>query len=495
MPLETCFIYAFIAAAGVLTHLVPVVGSLYALVPVVAYWGISGSFGSWEEVKTAIRNLAGIGLIGMILVTPYLANLSSTQVSPAEVQWVQEFQRHGSGGAWEGTVRNALSTIPRYLREKIYGKPFLTLGFVGIIVLAFRKPQLAAVSFIFSLTVIGLVIDSMYWILPLSYALYPERTALLLLLPFSLGIASLIDGIRRLIPKEFLPWALAIYVFFLAMHYNQKYVYKGLIQWSPVTEADMKAMEWIQKNTDPNDVFYNRYGDAGLWIPAIAFRPITDPHLNPFYFDEFREGSRGLKAKYVYVGKRKVYGEPFSRDQFESRRDTYRKVYDSDGVTIYQVIMPTSLDAPHVAVRLHPPPSYDFERVLAKHLKAIDHPPQLTIATDRPRYRRADVLNVTVDLVNSDRSRPVDAYLALAWPDGSLSFWDGNGFSLYTRGPWVPLARGIGLAKGVRVTNYPLLSLKRIDMPSGSYTCYLVLTEPNTYNVITKAQATFTLEP
>jgi len=137
----------------------------------------------------------------------------------------------------------------------------------------------------------------------------------------------------------------------------------------------------------------------------------------------------------------------------------------------------------------------DFEHLLAKQFKAVGDSPHLSIATDRPRYRRGDVLNVTVDLVNSESSHTVDAYLALAWPDGRLFFWDGNGFSLYTSGRWVPLARGIGLAKGVRVTNHPLLSLKGIDMPRGSYTWYLILTEPNTFNVIAKAQATFTLEP
>ncbi len=87
-----------------------------------------------------------------------------------------------------------------------------------------------------------------------------------------------------------------------------------------------------------------------------------------------------------------------------------------------------------VAVRVVNPPGDDFEHLLAKQLKAVGDSPHLSIATDRPRYRRGDVLNVTVDLVNSERSRPVDAYLALAWPDGRFSFWDGNGFSLYTSG-------------------------------------------------------------
>jgi hypothetical protein len=107
---------------------------------------------------------------------------------------------------------------------------------------------------------------------------------------------------------------------------------------SLLTEADLLAMHWIQENTEPGAAFYNRYGDAGLWIPAIAFRPITDPHLNPFYFDEFRAASAELKARYVYVGKRKLLGEPIALGDFEARPEIYRKVYDHDGVMIFEII-------------------------------------------------------------------------------------------------------------------------------------------------------------
>jgi hypothetical protein len=97
-------------------------------------------------------------------------------------------------------------------------------------------------------------------------------------------------------------------------------------------------MQWLQVNTNPGDVIHNRYGDAGLWIPALAFRVITDPHLSPFYFDEFRASSTSLEARYVYVGKKKVLGEPILLEEFESAPAKYRRVYDHDGVIIYEII-------------------------------------------------------------------------------------------------------------------------------------------------------------
>jgi hypothetical protein len=105
-----------------------------------------------------------------------------------------------------------------------------------------------------------------------------------------------------------------------------------------VSEADLKALQWIAETTAPGTVVRNYYGDAGLWIPAIAFRPITDPHLNPFIFDEFRAAAPQLKASYVYVGKQKPLGEPIVREELQSRPDIYRKVYDHDGVVIYKIV-------------------------------------------------------------------------------------------------------------------------------------------------------------
>jgi hypothetical protein len=163
--------------------------------------------------------------------------------------------------------------------------------------------------------------------------------ALLLLLPCALGMGALLESMRSLVAKkEVMLWIVAGLALFVSVRENEHLFYKGLVRQSLLTEADLRAMRWIRENTGPGEVFQNRYGDAGLWIPAIAFRPITDPHLSPFYFDEFRAASPSLKASYVYVGKKKVLGEPIPVDDFDSRPDVYRKVYDDAGVIIYAII-------------------------------------------------------------------------------------------------------------------------------------------------------------
>jgi hypothetical protein len=148
-----------------------------------------------------------------------------------------------------------------------------------------------------------------------------------------------------------------------------------------------------------------------------------------------------------------------------------------------------------VAVRVVHSGRDNFEQSLATQVKAIDTPPKLAVTTDRPRYRHGDRLHVLIDAINPDRTHTVDAYLALLWPDGHIFFRDHSGSLMVSEGSWTPLAKGIILAKGIQLTNQPLLALNLVDMPPGSYICYLILTEPNTYKIISKAETLFTLEP
>jgi hypothetical protein len=334
---------ALFVAASVLTHLIPVIGLCYAVLPVAVYVAIDRVLLPRESLKRVTGNLLAIGLVSGVLAGVCLPALLSTEVSPGEIEWVRQFQQRVAGGAWGGTLGNAIVTIPPYLTEKIFGLPFVVLSALGLFVLAYRRPRLALVSGISVVTIIGLIINSMYWLLPLSYAMYPERVALLLLLPFAVGIGALLDGVRRLAPgRDILFWGMATVTLFVAVRENEKLFRKGLVPNVLVSEADLKAVHWLAETTAPGTVVQNHYGDAGLWIPAIAFRPVTDPHLNPFIFDEFRSASPGLKARYVYVGKKKPLGAPIAREEFESRPDVYRKVYDQDGVTIYEI-------APHAA--------------------------------------------------------------------------------------------------------------------------------------------------
>ena len=70
-----------------------------------------------------------------------------------------------------------------------------------------------------------------------------------------------------------------------------------------------------------------------------------------------------------------------------------------------------------------------------------------------------------------------------------------GGFVPFTRGRLEPLFRAVKLGQwSGRLAIVPI-ALHSVEMPYGPYSVYLILTEPNTSNVIAKAEALFSLEP
>jgi hypothetical protein len=154
-----------------------------------------------------------------------------------------------------------------------------------------------------------------------------------------------------------------------------------------------------------------------------------------------------------------------------------------------------------MAIRVVIPVDSDFEYALAKQVKAIDDAPELAITTDQPRYWLGGRVRVMVNLANAAHGYAVNAYFAVVWPDGRVSFQDHSGFVMEPDGIWTPLVKNFALTRG-QLIKQPLLDLKlpqprfqEGNMPSGCYTCYLILTEPDTFQVIATARALFSLEP
>jgi hypothetical protein len=158
-------------------------------------------------------------------------------------------------------------------------------------------------------------------------------------------------------------------------------------------------------------------------------------------------------------------------------------------------------DSLKLAIRVVNPVNSDFESALAQQVTAIADPPHLEITTAQPRYWLSDVVRIMVNLENAAREHPVDAYFALVWPDGRVSFQEHSGSVAEPNATWRPLVTDFRLTTGQRIDQplvdlqLPQPSLQQRKMPSGCYTCYLMLTEPNTHQVIAVARTLFSLEP
>jgi hypothetical protein len=154
-----------------------------------------------------------------------------------------------------------------------------------------------------------------------------------------------------------------------------------------------------------------------------------------------------------------------------------------------------------LAIRVEPPITRAFEHSLATLRSAAGEPPRLTLTTDQPRYWPGGRVRLVVGLGHASYGSPVDVYLAVVWPDGRVSFQEQSGFVREPQGPWTPVARRVELPHGP-ITEFPLLALTLPDpllqgnpLPPGCYASYLILTEPDTFQVITTARALFSLEP
>lgn len=128
-----------------------------------------------------------------------------------------------------------------------------------------------------------------------------------------------------------------------------------------VTNADIAAMQWIQKNIPRKDIIMNRavmnngflYGtDAGYWIPVFTDRKVEFSFLAQKDKDAFRTydtyiklvknpgskllicdlESRGIK--YIYFGARSPYGNALGWGMLPA--ESYEQVYNAAGVRIYR---------------------------------------------------------------------------------------------------------------------------------------------------------------
>jgi len=270
----------------------------------------------------------GILLLAVFFLLPLLLK-DRAHVSEWEIEWVKDWQRSG-GGAWHGTLLNSPVTVPRFVGRVLGWAPFLLAppGFL----LCLHKDRLRAVQCLLVATfAFLLILNSHHWILPFSFVLYPERVAVLLLLPVGFLSGLSLERLASHPRCRAVAWGLLLgWGAFLA---SSRYLLTAYTQ-TAVTRADAKAIAWLKEHASPQDLVANDYGDAGLWIPALAGRPITMPHVNPFIMEEARNGLSGRVPEYIYLGAKQVYPSHARELVALLEEREFRPVFGRDGVMI-----------------------------------------------------------------------------------------------------------------------------------------------------------------
>lgn len=338
-PGDGRLLFPLFAAGAGLVHVIPLMGMTYALPLALAIWFVRVPRGDrWRTLRAWSGPLA---MAAALLAIPFVFG-ARPHVSTNELEWIQRWQRT-TGHGFHETAHGFLKAIG----------PYLLLHFwLGVIVLGAGVVAQAAIRDVrqlawapYVIVTLLLVLNCQYWILPGSPALYPERMLVLLLAPGAALTAQIFA--RGWKATERFPIAARLAAFGL--------VGAGLAAWAssraylaieratdriPVTPDDLAAIAWIERETPPGAVIANNYGDAGLWIPALAFRAITSPHTNPFYFDEIEAWRRRTAATYLFVGEREVGDLQYPRNTVFRQPGRYRLVHEERTTDVFMILDP-----------------------------------------------------------------------------------------------------------------------------------------------------------
>jgi len=183
-------VQASLWAAALLTHSIPFLGATYFLVA----FALGFSIFAWASKRLhELRAYAGrcilVFVVALLLVSPFIAGFSP-HISDKDIEFSKSWQRD-RGHSWKGTIQDSLWTIPQYTLFT-FKKPFVYIVLLGLLISTLSWRMRLSI-FLCALVPIGLVVNSQYWVLPFSYALYPERMAMMLIAPMALLLGGLVD--------------------------------------------------------------------------------------------------------------------------------------------------------------------------------------------------------------------------------------------------------------------------------------------------------------
>jgi hypothetical protein len=275
-----------------------------------------------------------IAAVTVVLAAPYLLqfNLDLTQ---AEVDWIRAWQRRPShapvGPGWLLPLTSVLQIGRR-------------LGFVFLAILlaatawVLMKDRRGMVGPVLGVAIILLlVVNAELWILPASYALYPDRIMLLMIFPGSQIIIRAFESHNRLplasgpAHRLGIPVLIGIGAVFHFWHF-----YLNGYRWVSVTENDLQVVAWIEQNVPAGAVIENNYGDAGIWVPALAGRAVLRPHVNVIYLDDIKPWQDRTQPRFTFVGERRVYTDgPYGPDRDVDLTGTAER-FRRGGAVVYE---------------------------------------------------------------------------------------------------------------------------------------------------------------
>lgn len=331
--------FPFFAAGAGLVHLIPLIGMAYAFPLALLVWLVDVP--KDERIALARSWISPLVITIVLLALPYVFG-ARPAVSAHEIAWVKHWQRdmwHSYTGSWE----NFYVTIwPYFYQHFSDGVVVMGASVLAQIFIRDRR-QLAWIPFV--AMVLLLVLNSRYWFLPASPALYPERMLALAIAPACALTAVTFAALARATRAwpRFLRFGSLAISGALLLTWSMSRAYLAIDragQRITVTPHDLAMMKWIDANLPRDVVIANNYGDAGAWIPALAFRAITHPHTNPFYFDEIEAWRMQVAPTFLFIGEHRAYDIQYQRDAALLYSRDYEQTHVEGDAYLFKITNP-----------------------------------------------------------------------------------------------------------------------------------------------------------
>lgn len=298
------FFGAVVLGASPLTHAV-IPFALAFILPPILLWRLA-RHNAPDRLPIALTALT-MASLAALLIAPYLSTFGLS-LTEAELTWIHEFQVLPMHVPW-GPMWAWPATFPLHVARRLGW--FFGLGLVLALVALWRNHRTNATTAITATSVdlkeaavwfllaFVLVLNAHPWVLPASYAIYPDRLMLLLVFPAARVCGWAAETSQR--PTATLILCAVLAAFPAWRHYLAA---DGHVA---VTPSDVVALEWIAEHTPEDAIIETRYGDAGLWVPAICARTARTAHVNIVYQDEVDPWREAAVPNWAFFGARVIY--------------------------------------------------------------------------------------------------------------------------------------------------------------------------------------------
>jgi len=334
---------ALFFAATFYTHSIITASALYMAVPLLFVVRSGKSRPDAQSTATFFSILAA-GIL------PFIIRFGSSafDVHEAGLRFVSGLHRD-EFSMWPGTLATVLPSLFQFVSDHM-GRDILILYGSALAVLTLSRHKDIRLHILGITIIILLVLNSRFWILPLSPLLYPKRVILLLTIPIGLSVTGaytwlyyhvrlgLVHATRD---KQRILAGLLLFLFsywYAPVMYNNLRWLLSTPDQSVLTNEDVAAMHWLTQHVTADEVIWNNTEDAGKWIPAVTGRPITSYHTNPFNIG--KQTTSTESATYAYVGNKTLTKAPDTdpvTEAIHTNPEDFMLVYKNGGASVYRI--------------------------------------------------------------------------------------------------------------------------------------------------------------